>query len=84
MEVHNDDIKNDNGLGLNIYAKSKKIVVESNLREIATLRIVNAEGITICSFTIKPGESIETPISNSGVYVVQTIDGNYKKKLAVK
>lgn len=84
MEVHNDDIKNDTGLGLNIYAKSKKIVVESNLREIATLRIVNAEGITICSFTIKPGESIETPISNSGVYVVQTIDGNYKKKLAVK
>ena len=36
------------------------------------------------TFTIKPGEVVETRVNNAGVYIVQSTDGEYTKKLAVK
>ena len=74
----------DEAYSLNIYAKRKKIVVESNLREVTEVRIVNTAGITINTFNIEPGETIETRINNSGVYIVQSADGRYNKKLVVR
>ena len=74
----------DEAGGLNIYSGRKKIVVESTLRETTEVRIVNVAGVTITTFSIEPGESIKTQIVNAGVYIVQTTDGRYNKKVAVR
>jgi hypothetical protein len=78
------DLRSEDTYSLSIYAKRNKIFVESNLRETTEVRIVNTAGITITSFDIEPGETVETRIYNSGVYIVQTADGRYNKKLAVR
>ncbi len=69
---------------LSARAASHKIVVSSTLENDADVRIVNTAGQTIASFTVQPGESVETLIINSGVYIVQSSDGRYTKKLVVK
>ena len=69
---------------LSIYAKKHKIIVESALTRDIDVRIVNAAGITVASFTLEPGETVETRIINAGVYIVQSADNRYIKKLAVK
>ena len=78
------DPRGKSAVGLNIYAKRKKIIVESNLRETTEVRILNTTGMTINSFTIEPGEIVETRIYNAGVYIVHTSDDHYNKKLAVR
>ena len=79
------DPRSDEATGsLMIYAKKHKIIVESALNYTTDVRIVNTAGITVNTFTIEPGETIETRIYNSGVYIVQTTDGHYTKKLAVR
>ena len=80
----NDLNAEDKAYNLDIFAKRKKIVVESNLRETTEVRIVNATGITVSTFTIEPGETVETRVNTSGVYIVLTSDGRYNKKLAVR
>ena len=69
---------------LRIYSQKHKIVVESALTRDIDVRIVNAAGITVNTFTLEPGETVETRIINAGVYIVQSADGRYIKKLAVK
>ena len=69
---------------LRIYSQKHKIVVESALTRDIDVRIVNAAGITVTTFNIEPGETIETRINNAGVYIVQSADGRYIKKLAVR
>ena len=69
---------------LSIYAKKHKIIVESALTHDIDIRIVNTAGITVSTFTLEPGETVETRIVNAGVYIVQSADGRYTKKLAVK
>ena len=61
-----------------------EIIVTSNLRVEADVRIYNISGITVASFTILPGETISTYIPISGVYIVRAADGRYQKKVAVK
>ena len=58
--------------------------MESALTYTTDVRIVNLAGITINSFTIEPGESVETRINNAGVYIVESTDGRYIKKLSVR
>ena len=74
----------DKAYDLIITAKRKKIIVESHLREATEVRIVNATGITLDTFTIEPGETVETRINNAGIFIVQTTDGRHLKKLAIK
>ena len=69
---------------LKIYAQKHKIVVESALTRDIDVRIVNTAGITVANFNIEPGETVETRINSAGVYIVQSADGRYTKKLAVK
>ena len=69
---------------LNIYAGRKKIIVESALTYTTDVRIVNLAGITINSFTIEPGETVETRVNTSGVYIVQPSEARFVKKLSVK
>lgn len=63
---------------LNIHAEGRRIIVRSTLREKKLVRIVNMSGIVVRTFTIAPGETIETPVSLSGIYIVN------HKKIAVK
>ena len=79
-----DPTNEEAGGTLNIYSGRKKIVVESALTYTTDVHIVNLAGMTINSFTIEPGETIETRINTSGVYIVQTKDGHYTKKLSVR
>jgi hypothetical protein len=72
------------GQGLIITGGRHKIIVESRLHLPREVRIVNPAGITINSFTIEPGETVETRIVNGGVFIVQTADGQYSKKLIVR
>ena len=76
---------NGDDLGtLKISSKKHKIIVESALTRDIDVRIVNAAGITVATFTLEPGETVETRIINAGVYIVQSADNRYIKKLAVK
>jgi len=79
-----DPSKEEAGGTLNIYAKKHKIIVESSLNYTTDVRIVNLAGMTINSFTIEPGQTIETRVNNSGVYIVEPSEARYIKKLSVK
>jgi hypothetical protein len=82
--IDRDDPNDKAGGGLLIYAKKHKIVVESALTYATEVRIVNLAGMTINTFTIEPGETVETRINNAAVFIVQTTDGRYNKKLSVR
>lgn len=82
--VERGDPKEEAAGTLNVYAKKHKIIVESALGYTTDVRIVSLAGVTINAFTIEPGETVETRIVNAGVYIVQSADGRYTKKLAVR
>ena len=79
-----DRSKNLNDGTMDIYAKRNKVVVESNLRYVTDVRIVNVAGMTLSSFSIEPGETIETRVESAGVYIVYADNGKYVKKVIVK
>jgi len=70
--------------GLEFAARRHTISVTSSLRYETDVLIVNVGGLTIASFNIKPGETVDTDIPVSGVYIVSAASGRYQKKLAVK
>jgi hypothetical protein len=63
---------------LEIYTRGYKIITTSHMKEATTIGIVNAAGATITNYVLQPGETIETPVAVSGVYVVN------KKKVFVE
>ena len=58
--------------------------MESALGYTTDVRIVNLAGMTINAFTIEPGETVETRINTSGVYIVEPSEARFIKKLSVK
>lgn len=78
------ETKKDEPGTLNIYAARKTIVVESSLRYATDVRIVTVSGVTLSTFNIKPGEVVETHVNTAGVYIVQSANAEYTKKLAVR
>ena len=44
----------------------------------------HGSGITINTFALEPGQTVETRLSNAGVYIVQSADGKLLKKLTVR
>ena len=70
--------------GLTIEGKRNKIVVTSTLTAETQVRIVTVAGAPLITFSIKPGETIETDVHADGIYIVQAADGRYTKKLAIK
>ena len=68
----------DSDDGLVIYARRGKIVVESHRKSDAVVRILNTSGITVDTYSIQPGETVETPIHSTGVYIAN------RKKLRVE
>ena len=83
-EFGSEEKRSHTGQDLIITTREHKIIVESQLRYVTDVRIVNPAGITMKTFTIKPGEVVETFMINAGVYIVQTTDARYTRKLAVK
>ena len=86
-EMHGHDIGRDadNAAGgLSIVGKRNKIVVTSALAAETQVRIVTISGAPLTTFSIKPGETIETDVHADGIYIVQAADGRYTKKLAIK
>ena len=80
-----DPSKEEIGTETMIFTTSRhEIIVTSNLRVEADVRIYNISGITVANFTIQPGETVNTYIPVSGVYIVHAAGGRYQKKLAVK
>ena len=79
-----DDRGNKHGGILDIYAKRKKIVVASTLPHAVDVRIVTTGGITLSAFTVEPGETVETRVNSSGIYIVHTSDARYTTKLSVR
>ena len=77
--VEHGNPKEETAGTLNIYAKKHLILVESALTYTTDVRIVNLAGMTVNTFTIEPGETIETRIYN-----VQSTDGRHIKKLSVR
>ena len=59
-------------------------VGEVTAQVIADVRIVSPSGITMAAFTIAPGETVETRVNLGGVYIVQTADSQYNKKITVR
>jgi len=80
-----DPSKEEIGTETMIFTTSRhEILVTSYLRKEADVRIYNISGITVANFTILPGETVNTYIPVSGVYIVHAAGGRYQKKLAVK
>ena len=84
MEGDDDLGPASRGENIIISTGRHKIIVESRLQRTVDVRIVNPAGITMTTFTLEPGETVETRIINQGVYIVQTTDERYTKKVAVK
>ena len=80
------DPSGDNlGEGDLVFTVRKHMIsVTSSLRREADVRIVNMSGLTIATFTIQPGETVDTNIGVAGVYVVRADGGRIQKKLAVR
>ena len=77
--IHQEDDDDISDTGeLIIRGKSGKIYVTSTLQEAKDVTIVTAAGALIDRYTIQPGETKETKVNASGVYVVN------KKKISVK
>ena len=84
VEEHGDPTKEEINGGLRIWTKKDKIFVESTLSFTEDVRVVTPAGITVASFSVKSGQTVEVQADFSGIYVVHTLDGRYIKKLSVK
>ena len=80
----NDPMEGDLYGGLLFGTRRHTIIVTSSLNREADVRIVNTAGQTIDAYTIQPGETIETRVNNSGVYIIHAAGGHYTKKVTVK
>ena len=63
---------------LSIYVKNHKIITTSHLKEPVTICIRNVSGVAIANYVLQPGETQETRVKYTGVYIVN------KKKIIVK
>ncbi len=79
-----DPTKGEVGGELRFYTQKLLVGVESSLQDATDVLIINTGGQTIASFTIQPGETIETQIPNTGVYIIRAAGGKYNKKITVK
>ena len=69
---------------LRFSVKPRRLDTSSTLRKPADVQIYSTSGVVISSFTIQPGETVETDINTSGVYIVRAANGRYTKKLTLK
>ena len=82
-EEYSDGDIDDTGK-LIVKTSRLNIAVKSTLKETVNVRILTMNGITINTFALEPGQTVETRLSNAGVYIVQSADGKLLKKLTVR
>ena len=82
----NDDDPSSGELGgeLTFATKRLKLVVSSSLKRATDVRVFSTSGMSVASFTIQPGDIVETDIPVAGVYIVRAANGHYTKKLVIK
>ena len=68
---------------LNIYGKKGKIVVQSSLRYTVEVSIYTPAGVKLFTFPVPAGETVEQRVNSKGVYIVNSDDGQYVKKVIV-
>ena len=78
------DIKDKLGESMDIRPGNHSVIVTSNLKNTADVRIFNVGGLCVANFNIEPGQTIETRVDNAGIYIVQPSDGRYTKKVSVR
>ena len=59
-------------------------LTEATLSFTEDVRVVTPAGITVATFAVKPGKTVEVQADFSGMYSVHTLDGKYTKKVTVK
>lgn len=69
---------------LTITSRRHKVIATSTLPHPVEVVITNTAGITVATMTVEPGTTTETRMKTDGVYIIQTSDGSYNKKLIVK
>ena len=69
---------------ITVSTQRHKILVTSSLEFTTNVRIVNTNGITLNTFDLEPGETVETRVNLAGVYMVQTTDGKFIRKIVVR
>ena len=84
VEEHGNPTKEELSGGLRIWTKKDKIFVESSLSFTEDVRVVTPAGITVATFSVKPGQTVEVQADFSGMYIVHTLDGLYTKKVSVR
>ena len=67
-----------------VGVKAGKIVVTSHLRTATTVTITTTAGITTATFELQPEQSMETPVSIAGIYIVRDAEGRHTHKSAVR
>ena len=83
-EQHGDPTAEELNGGLRIWTKKDKIYVESSLSFTEDMRVVTPAGVTVATFSVKPGKTVGVQADFSGMYIVHTLDGKYTKKVTVK
>ena len=69
---------------ISIRTSRLRIAVKSTLKHKVDVRILTLNGLTVTTFALEPGETVETRLSNAGVYIVRTTDGKFQRKLTVR
>ena len=83
-EMPHEEFEDDLNGKLSVMTSHLKIAVKSTLKESVKVRILNLNGLALNIFTLQPGETVETDLKYTGVYIVQTTDGKFMKKLTVR
>jgi hypothetical protein len=80
-----DPSGDDFGDGDLVFAvRRHTISATSSLRDKADVHIYNVGGLAVTSFSVQPGETVETHIPVAGVYIIRAANGRILKKIAIK
>ena len=63
---------------------NRTLSVTSTLKNEADVHIYNVSGLLITTFTIQPGETVNTNIPVAGIYIIRAANGRIQKKIAIK
>ena len=48
------------------------------------MHVYSVSGLLITTFTIQPGETVNTNIPVAGIYIIRAANGRIQKKIAIK
>ena len=63
---------------------NRTLCVTSTLKNEADVHVYSVSGLLITTFTIQPGETVNTNIPVAGVYIIRAANGRIQKKIAIK